>query len=131
MLKTHTLIILVTIALGLLQGCATPGASAQLATQGRSDNTISAGTLATVGTCEMDVAADWTALAMSRQRAARSLRAKTITVQQALQVQLLADSARQDLEAACPSTKAQLDIGRRDAARATLRQIAATLEKKP
>lgn len=129
-MKKPFVLFLVAFAMALVQGCATaPGT--QLAAVGKSDNSISAATLATVGTCEMDVAADWTALAMSRQRAARDLRAKSITVQQAVQVQQLADSARLDLTAACPSTKAQLDVGRRDAARITLRQIATTLEKKP
>lgn len=86
-------------------------------------------TLARVGTCEMDVAADYTALIASRHRAASALRKKAITVQQAIQVQALADTARADLDAACPDVTAKLDTARRDQARATLKQIAAILEK--
>lgn len=84
-------------------------------------------TLARVGTCEMDVAADYTALIASRHRAASALRKKTITVDKAIQVQTLADAARADLDAACQDVTAKLDVERRDQARASIKQIATIL----
>lgn len=117
------LAILITVA---LFGCA----SQSVPLSGKADATGSyaAATLASVGTCEMDVAADYTALAMSRTRAARNLGKGRITVEQAKQIQTLADRARADLEAACPNAAAKLNVARRDAARATLKT---TLEKNP
>lgn len=85
-----------------------------------------AATLASVGTCEMDVAADYTALAMARTRAARNLGKGRINVEQAKQIQALADRARADLDAACPNAAAKLNVARRDAARATLKNILET-----
>lgn len=112
------LAILITVALA---GCA----SKPVALSGKADSTgpYAAGTLASVGTCEMDVAADYTALAMARTRAARNLAKGRITVDQAKQVQVMADSARADLDAACPNKSARLNVARRDAARATLKTI--------
>lgn len=115
------LAILITVA---LVGCA----AKPIALSGKADATgpYAAATLASVGTCEMDVAADYTALAMARTRAARNLGKGRITVAQARQVQALADSARADLEAACPNRSARLNVARRDAARATLKTILET-----
>lgn len=96
---------------------------------GKAVSATASATLARVGTCEMDVAADYTALIASRYRAASLLRKKTITVEQAVQVQTLGDAARADLDAACPDAKAQLDVARRDRARAALGQIKTILEK--
>lgn len=125
---------LMLIALGaaLLVGCAVPPpATVPLAATARVSGVMAAATLARVGTCEMDVAADYTALIMARQRAARDVARRTITVDQARQVQALADSARADLTAACPDAAARLDVARRDAARATLKTILQLLEQHP
>lgn len=126
-----TLILLAALCVPiLLPACTTP-AAVPLESAAQTGGIISAGTLALTGTCEMDVAADMTALVIYRQRAARAVAKRQITVAQARQVQTLADSARADLDAACPNAAAALDVGRREAARATLKQIAAILEKKP
>lgn len=115
------LAVLITVA---LVGCA----SQSVPLSGKADATgpYAAATLASVGTCEMDVAADYTALAMSRTRAARNLDKGRITVDQAKQIQALADRARADLDAACPNVAAKLNVARRDAARATLKTILET-----
>lgn len=127
-MKTLKLFLLL-VALTVLAGCTT--SPQPLQPQSREGKVLAAATLAMVGTCEVDVAADYTALVLSRQRAARDLRAKTISVDTAIQVQALADAARADLEAACPNRAATLDVRRRDAARATLASISKLLEKKP
>lgn len=121
---------LAALAAVALIGCAASPA-VPLAGQAQTGGIIGAGTLALTGTCEMDVAADMTALVIYRQRAARGVAKGQITVAQARQVQTLADSARADLDAACPNAAATLDIGRREAARATLKKIAVILEEKP
>lgn len=127
-----TLMLVALCVLALLSGCTSPpSASVPLAASARSSGTLAAATLARVGTCEMDVAADFTALIMFRQRAARDVTNRVITVDQARQVQALADTVRIDLDAACPNASARLDVERRDAARATLKTIAQLLEKKP
>lgn len=114
----------------LLPACATPTA-VPLQAAASTDGIMGAATLARTGTCEMDIAADMTALVIYRQRAARAVTRGQITVAQARQVQTLADSARADLDAACPNANAMFDVGRREAARATLKTIAPILEKKP
>lgn len=114
----------------MLPACATPTA-VPLQAAASTDGIIGTATLALTGTCEMDVAADMTALVIYRQRAARAVTRGQITVAQARQVQDLADNARADLDAACPNAAATLDVGRREAARATLKTIAPILEKKP
>lgn len=117
-MKTLALI-LITVALA---GCASKPLS------GKADATgpYAAATLASVGTCEVDVAADYTALTMARTRATRNLGKGLITAAQARQVQSMADRARADLEAACPNKAARLNVARRDAARATLKTILET-----
>lgn len=119
-MKTLALILMAVA----LAGCA----SKPVPLSGKADATgpYAAATLASVGTCEMDVAADYTALAMARTRTARNLGKGRITVDQARQVQAMADSARADLEAACPNKAARLNVARRDAARATLKTILET-----
>lgn len=104
-----------------LTGCASQ--QAPLSGNASASGLYGAATLASVGTCEMDVAADYTALAMSRTRAARNLGKGRINVAQAKQIQALADRARADLDAACPNAVATLNVARRDAARATLKTI--------
>lgn len=118
---------------GLMAGCATAPAPAAvpLATATAPNRAVFAATLAKVGTCEVDVAADYSQLIVSRQTATNRLLGKTITVDVAKQVQALADSARADLDAACPDTSARLKPERLAAARATLKTIAQLLEKKP
>lgn len=116
------------LAAGTLAACST---SVPLSGTAQTDAILSASTLAFTGTCEMDVAADFSALALYRKRAARDLTRGQITVDTARQVQALADSARADLDAACPNRKATLDVAHRDQARATLGAIAKLLEKKP
>lgn len=128
----RTLMLAAACGLTLLAGCASPSpASMPLAATARSHGSMAAATLARVGTCEMDVASDWTALIMFRQRAARDVTNRVINVDQARQVQALADTVRIDLDAACPSAAARLDVARRDAARVTLKTIAQLLEKNP
>jgi len=105
---------------------AVPGAAQ--AGAARSGGAWAVGTLATTGTCEMDVAADYTALISHRHRAARLLSQGRMTVDQAVTVQAQADSARADLDAACPNAAATLDATKRARARATLKRIAAILE---
>lgn len=116
-MKTLALILMAVA----LAGCAS--STQPLSGKAGATGPYAAATLASVGTCEMDVAADYTALAMSRTRAARNLGKGRISVAQARQVQALADSARADLEAACPNKSARLNVARRDAARATLKNI--------
>lgn len=117
------LAILIAVA---LVGCA----SKSVPLSGKADATgpYAAATLASVGTCEMDVAADFTALKISRKRTARNLIKGRITKAQAIEIQSLGDSVRKDLAAACPNKSARLNVARRDAARATLKTI---LEKNP
>ena len=120
-----------TLALFLYTAAALVGCASQpipLSGKAAATGPYAAATLASVGTCEMDVAADYTALAMARTRATRNLGKGRITVDQAKQIQSLADSARADLEAACPNRSARLNVARRDAARATLKTI---LESNP
>lgn len=119
-MKTLALV-LITFALA---GCA----SQPVPLSGTADASgpYAAATLASVGTCEIDVAADYTALAMARTRATRNLNKGRISVAQAKQIQALADRARADLEAACPNKSARLDAARRDAARVTLKTILET-----
>ncbi len=127
----------------LLAGCATPqhpaqpaqpaqpGAPVSLAATAKSDRIMAAATLALVGTCEVNVAADYTALIMSRQHAALALTRGQISVQAASQVQALADSARAHLDAACPSSQATLDAQRLRSARTDLAAISQLLKAKP
>lgn len=110
----------------LLAGCAT---APTMQPQAREGVVYGGATLALVGTCQTDVAAEYTVLVLSRQRAARELRAKKIPVADAIKVQELADTARAHLEAACPSPGAKLDAARRDAARTALATITKILEK--
>lgn len=119
-MKTLALILITFV----LSGCA----SQTVPLSGKADATgpYAIATLASVGTCEMDVAADYTALAMSRTRAARNLTKGRISVTQARQIQAMADRARADLEAACPNKSARLNVTSRDAARATLKTILET-----
>lgn len=116
-MKTLALILITFV----LSGCA----SQTVPLSGKADATgpYAAATLASVGTCEMDVAADYTALTMSRTRAARNLNKGRISVAQARQIQAMADRVRADLEAACPNKGARLYVARRDAARSTLNAI--------
>jgi hypothetical protein len=100
-----------------------------LAANARVSTSTSAATLASVGTCEMDVAADWTALIMSRKQATARLQRGQITVDQAVQVQTLGDAARDELDAACAHPSLPLEADRREAARAKLREINHILEK--
>lgn len=92
---------------------------------------LTVGTLATVGTCEMDVAADWSALELHRRVAANRVTTGRITPATARQVLALGDAARASLLKACPNQRATLDVSARDSARATLKTIASLLEKKP
>lgn len=112
---------LITVALA---GCASQ--PVPLSGKGAATGPYAAATLASVGTCEMDVVADYTALAMARTRAARNLGKGRISVEQAKQIHALAGRARADLEAACPNKSARLNVTRRDAARATLKTILET-----
>ena len=92
---------------------------------------LGAATLARAGTCEVDVAAVWSGLSLSRQRAAEQLQGGRITVAQARQVQALADAARVDLDAACPNDRAALDAARLAKARQSIAAAGQILEKKP
>jgi hypothetical protein len=121
--------LLMGLALGGLTGCAAPPAVSLEGAAKAGPNIVA--TLARTGTCEMDVASDFTALASYRTRTARLLETKAITIDQAIKVQALADSARADLDAACPDVSARLNVLRRDSARTTLKSIASMLEKKP
>ncbi len=109
----------------LLVGCAAP-----LETRKAESNVMAAATLAYANSCEVDVAADYTSLIMSRQRATKALQSKRITIEQAKQVQALADHARVNLDAACPNRRSTLDVSRHRAAQATLAEIAKILEKR-
>lgn len=100
-----------------------------LAANARVSTSISAATLASVGTCEMDVAADWTALIMARKQATARLQRGEITVPTAILVQALGDQARAELDAACAHPSLPLEADRREAARAKLREILNLLEK--
>jgi outer membrane protein assembly factor BamD (BamD/ComL family) len=121
---------LIVFALALLAGCAQAPAQtpAPLSGAASSDGLYAVGTLARTGTCEMDVAADFTALIAYRHRAARMVAKGQITVEQATYIQAQADSARADLDAACPDASARLNVAKRDRARATLKNIVDILE---
>lgn len=119
---------IVALAALALSACSTVQ---PMAGSAQTDSLVSAGTLAFAGTCEMDVAADYSATTLYRKRAARDLTRGTLTVDTAQKVQALADSARADLDAACPNRQATLNVAHRDQARATLAAIAKLLEKKP
>jgi hypothetical protein len=88
-------------------------------------------TLARTGTCEMDVAADFTALVSYQKKAARAVAKGAITVDEARQILVLAEITRIDLDRACPDVTAKLDVLHRDSARESLKAIANILEKKP
>lgn len=116
-----------------LAGCASlsPPAAVPLAAAAVPNRAVFAATLAKVGTCEVDVAASYSQLIVSRQTAANRLTDKAISVDTARQVQALADRARADLDAACPNDKARLNAERLASAKTTLKTIAQLLEKRP
>lgn len=126
--------LLAVCAIAALQACATaqpaPPASAPqpLAASAKASRIVTTATLALANTCEVDVAADYTAVIASRQRATRLLTERRITVAQAQQVQDLADAARARLVAACPDKAATFKPTERDAARAALTAISTILE---
>lgn len=122
------IILAVAVVLAFAGCAATPLSLTARATSG---GLTGIGTLAYVGTCEMDVAADMTAVTSLRHRAARDLTAGRIGVDTARQIQALADSARADLVAACPNRTAELDVAQRESARSTIKQIRVILEAKP
>lgn len=129
---------LVALCLGVLAGCvsappAPPAkpAAVELASAARVDRAIVAATLAKVGTCEVDVAASYTAVVMNYQRATNALVRGQITVDIAKRVRDLTDTARADLDAACPDASAKLKPERLAAAQATLQTASQLLEKKP
>lgn len=92
--------IFLTIALAsILAACAAP--APQLASAPQPARMVAFATLASVGTCEYRLAAEYTALALARYRAARALDEKRIDVAAAREVQALADQARAELDRAC------------------------------
>lgn len=91
---------------------------------------FSAATLALAGTCETDVAADYTALITTRWRATSALHERRITVAQAQAVQAHADAARAELDAACTPGKPVLP-DRVIAARKAIAAAQQVLESKP
>lgn len=121
------------LCLVMLAGCATspPPAAVPLAAAAVQNRAVFAATLARVGTCEVDVAADYSQLIVSRQVATNLLTSKAMSVDVAKQVQAQADAVRADLDAACPSAADKLKPERLAAARTRLKTIAQLLEKKP
>lgn len=122
-------LIIAAASVALLAACATPR-PAPLSGDAATGPIISAGTLALVGTCEMDIAADMAALVIYRQRAARALSRGQIDLDAARRVQALADIARGHLDAACPNAAATLNTAERQLARAVIRDIGAIMERK-
>lgn len=101
---THWLVVvgLLAIALGLT-ACAGMGATQSLQASPRSGGHIDAvGTLAVLGTCEYEIAPDYTAVIAARRKAAAELRGGTMSLATAQDVQRLADQARAALDMACP-----------------------------
>jgi len=111
-------------AIALLGGCATP---TPLPTPVAIKRTVDvAGTLATAGSCEINVAAEYTQLALARSTAARRLDAGRLSVDIASAIQRQADIARRELDRACRTGK--LDEHERDEARAAITRLNRLLE---
>lgn len=102
-------------ALAALQGCALmglagpPAAQTLVSAPAPGIRANGAATLAKVGTCEVDVAADYTALIIYRRQAARLVTAGKMSVPVATTVQSLGDEARRQLDAACVAQKLNPD----------------------
>ena len=137
-MKTMEILIAIAAAL-LLVACAVPGAGLSKAVPApaeplrgdvRAPMLIAAATLTSTGTCEYDTSPAFTSVILSRRVAAHRLVAGTLTVEQARAVQALADSARAEIERACPQPTAAVkpDAERMRRADALLAQIRTTLE---
>ncbi len=116
----------------LVGACAAPQPSLQSAAP-KAPAVIAVGTLASVGTCEYDTAAAFTAVITARRVAAARLNAGRLTVDQALRVQVTADAARAEIERACPAPGATVkpDPDRMRRVDALIAQMRSTLEARP
>lgn len=118
--------ILIAFALvTLLAACASAPQPLATAPARPSGVVVAFGTLASVGTCEYRLAAEYTALALARYRAARALDEKRIDVAAAREVQALADQARAELDRACAPPE---DEVRERTAAARAREIRARID---
>lgn len=107
--------LLIAAAAALLASCAA-APEPQLQAQGRGRVVIGAATLASIGTFEWTAAPAYTRLALLRQRAASRLDAKRITVDQARQVQAIADKARGRLDDAMSAHTRNPEVAARELA---------------
>lgn len=120
-------IVAVLVALAVLAaGCAAP-TQALSAPPAPALKAVGIGTLAT-SACEAAVAPHVTRLAASRRQAAQLLDAQRLTLQQAVLVQALADSAREILSGACGQQRNTVPVQRIAEAQARQKDIDTILE---
>lgn len=111
--------ILIAVAALLLAACSTFMPSNKFTPSKAPGYSDSVATLASVDTCEYEIAPLYTKMIVARGRAARGVAAGSVSVDKAKQVQATADAARALLDRACPKGRTAKEVDRDVVARAS------------